>query len=540
MAGMTTGEALVESLLAHGIDTIFGLPGVHNDWLFDAFHGAGDRLAVLHTRHEQTAAYMALGAALVSGTPQVFSVVPGPGFLNASAALLTAYGMNAPVLALLGQIPARDIDRGHGHLHEIHDQIGIARHFTKFSARIDAPNDAPRLVADAFRAMTTGRPRPVALECGMDVWGRRGPVVFPDIGASPPPPIDDDAVADAAKIIAAAKRPLIYVGAGAIDAGEEVRRLAERIEAPVGSWRRGRGVLPTTHRLAVSLPVAHRLWKDADVVIGIGTRLHMQMTQWGTDDAMKIVRIDIDPTEPARLTQPHAALIGDARTQLAALLNALDPIAPRPASRETELAGHRAWMAEVLEGLRPQVDYLKAIRAALPENGIFVDEVTQVGFVSRLAFPVTQPRTYLSPGYQDNLGWGYGTALGAKARLRDRAVVSIAGDGGALYQIIELATAVRHKLGVVSIVFDNGMFGNVRRIQEENYGNRIIATDLANPDFVAFAQSFGIAGRRAHTPAELETQLTEAIARAEPALIHVPCGPMPSPWPYTLMPKIRG
>src|SRR3954452_8202879 len=207
MPRMTTGEAVIASLVAHGIDTLFALPGVHNDPLFDAAHKASDRIRVLHPRHEQTAAYMALGAALVTGRPQAFRVVPGPGLLNASAALLTAYGMGAPVIALAGQIPSFAIDQGHGHLHEIHDQLGLLQHITKYAARISAPHEAPALVSEAVRQATSGRPRPVALECAIDTWGMTGAVEFADIAAPAPPPVDAAAVTQAARILGQAERP---------------------------------------------------------------------------------------------------------------------------------------------------------------------------------------------------------------------------------------------------------------------------------------------------------------------------------------------
>jgi acetolactate synthase I/II/III large subunit len=228
MPYMRTADAVIESLIRHGIDTLFALPGVHNDHLFDAAHRAQDRFRVLHPRHEQTAAYMALGAALVTGRPQAFAVVPGPGVLNASAALLTAYGMGAPVIALAGQIPSFAIDRGHGHLHEIHDQIGLLRHITKHAVRIGAPHEAPALVAEAVRIACSGRPRPVALECAIDVWGMSGEVAFPHIAAQVAPPVDADAVTRAAKILGQAERPLIVVGGGALDAGPEVQRRPRR------------------------------------------------------------------------------------------------------------------------------------------------------------------------------------------------------------------------------------------------------------------------------------------------------------------------
>jgi acetolactate synthase-1/2/3 large subunit len=539
MPQMRTADAVVETLIRHGIDTLYALPGVHNDHLFDAAHRVQDRFRVLHPRHEQTAAYMALGAALVTGKPQAFAVVPGPGVLNASAALLTAYGMGAPVIALAGQIPSFAIDQGHGHLHEIHDQIGLLRHITKHAARIRAPHEAPALVAEAVRVACGGRARPVALECAIDTWGATGSVEFPDIAVPSPPPIDAEAMRRAAKLLGQSERPLIIVGGGALGAGPEVQAVAELLSAPVSSFRRGRGVIPTIHPLAVSFTEGHTLWKNADAVLAVGTRLYWQQSVWGVDDRLPIVRLDIDPEEINRFRRPACALLGDAATVLRALLTEL-PTHNRTRRRDDELAAVRTAFTERLARHEPPMGFLRAIRAALPEDGIYVEEVTQVGFASRLAFPVHSPRTFLSPGYQDTLGWGYGAALGAQAAAPRRKVVLATGDGGFMYQAAELATAVRHKLPVVVVVFDDSAFGNVRRIQEQQYGNRLIACDLANPDFVRFAESFGIAAFRATTPEELEVALRRAFALNAPALVHVPVGPLPSPWDMILLPRVRG
>jgi acetolactate synthase-1/2/3 large subunit len=199
-----------------------------------------------------------------------------------------------------------------------------------------------------------------------------------------------------------------------------------------------------------------------------------------------------------------------------------------------------AWKKKLEAGIGPQISLLNAIRAELPEDGIFVDEVTQLGFAARLALPVYKPRTFLSPGYQDNLGWGFATALGAADARRDVPVVSISGDGGFMFTANEMATAVRHRIPLTAIVFNDGAFGNVRRIQQERFGNRLIASDLVNPDFVKFAESFGAAGERARTPEELRAALRRAFARRDgPTLIDVPVGAFPSPWPFIFMPKVR-
>ncbi|TAJ84675.1 thiamine pyrophosphate-dependent enzyme [Reyranella sp.] len=540
MPRLSTAEATVETLLRHGLDTVYALPGLHQDPLFDAFYHAADRLRVIHPRHEQTAAYMALGAALATGKPQAFGVVPGPGLLNAGAAMLTAYGMNAPVIGLIGQIPQADIDKGHGHLHEIHDQLGLMRHITKWAERIRGPQEAPTLVSQAIWQATSGRPRPVALECALDTWAKRSEVALPDAPLPlPPQVVDDEAIEAAAKILGNAERPILVLGGGALDASAEVIHIAEMLEAPVSSYRRGRGVIPSSHRLAVDMPVGHRLWKDADAVLAVGTRFFIQNGNWGIDDKLKVVRIDIDPDEPDRFRKPDVALVGDAAHQLRALIAALAKHNRKRPSRAEELNGHRAWLAERLSRLEPQVSFLRAIRNALPEDGIFVDEVSQMGFASRVALPIEKPRTFLSPGYQDNLGWGFGTALGAKAAMPDRKVLAIAGDGGFMYQVGELATAARHNLAVVVVVFDNGAFGNVKRIQQERYGNRLIASDLHNPDFAKLADSFGIASFKAIDAKQLEDALHKAFALNAPALVWVPHGDVPSPWDLIMMPRVR-
>ncbi len=538
---MSTGEATVEALLAHGIATVYALPGVHTDHLFDAFARASDRLRVVHARHEQGAAYMALGAALATGKPQTYSVVPGPGLLNSGAALLTAYGMNAPVLALIGQIPAGSIGHDQGHLHEIRDQAGIVARLVDHSAIINAPAEAPAKVAKAIRSMSTGRPGPAALECAIDVWGKRGPVARITPPAPPrPPKFDHDALRKAAKLLGKAKRVLIVVGGGAQDASREVTLLSQMLQAPVLSYRRGRGVLDDRDPFSVNLPIGRDLWGEADAVLAVGTRLLNPMTQWGMDRDIKIVRVDADKDEPGRLHKPAIALIGDAAPILMHLIDQLGRTNERRASRRDEMLERQARMRERLAKLAPQLAFLDAIRAELPADGIYVDEVTQIGFAARLALPVYKPRTFLSPGFQDNLGWGYATALGAQHARPDVPVLSVNGDGGFMYTSNELATAMRHRIPLTAIVFTDGAFGNVRRIQEEQFGNRLIACDLANPNFVKYAESFGATGRRARNPLELRAALKASFASREPTLIEVPVQAMPSPWEFIHMPPVRG
>jgi len=541
MESMTTAEATVAALIAHGVGTIYALPGVHNDPLFDTLFKASDRIRTVHARHEQGAAYMALGAALATNRPHPYAVVPGPGLLNTASALLTAYAMNAPVLALIGQIPDADIGRGLGHLHEIRDQAGIIQRLVDFSARMRSPHEATHLIARALHSMFDGRPGPAALECAIDVWGKSGPVVpQPPLPVSAPP-VDEEAVRAAAQRLGAAKSPMIICGGGAQGAAAEVGELSAMLQAPVLGYRRGRGVLDSRDPLSVTLPLGHELWREADVVLAVGTHLLVPFRQWGVDEDLAVIRVDADPDEPGRLHKPAVALVGDAAPILRRLVDVLAGHNRKRPARAPEMAERQAKWAKRLAKLAPQLAFLAAIRAELPEDGIFVDEVTQLGFAARLALPVHKPRTFLSPGYQDNLGWGFATALGVQDARRDVPVLSISGDGGFLYTANELATAMRHRIPLTVVVFADGAFGNVRRIQEERYGNRLIASDLANPDFVRFADSFGAAAERARDPDELRAALRRAFQRRdEPTLIEVPVGPMPSPWEFIFLPKVRG
>src|ERR1700729_4441315 len=398
--------------------------------------------------------------------------------------------MNAEVLALVGQIPSATIGKGLGHLHEIRDQAGIISRLVDHNTMIRRPEQASRLTAQLLQAMHTGRPGPAALECAMDVWGKSGSVTVQAPLPAPSAKIDIGAVRRAAKRLGAAKRPLIICGGGAQDASAEVTALSAMLQAPVLGYRRGRGVLDSRDPLSVTLPLGRDLWGEADVVLAVGTRLLMPLQQWGIDRELAIIRIDADAEEHERLHDPAVALIGDAAPILRRLIDALATRNARRASRQTEMQERQAAGRKRLEKIAPQIAFLEAIRAELPEDGIFVDEVTQMGFAARLAFPVYKPRTFLSPGYQDPLGWGFATALGAQHARPDVPVVAISGDGGFMFTATEMATAMRHRIPLVTVVFNDGAFGNVRRIQEERFG-RQIADDLANPDFIKFAESFG-------------------------------------------------
>jgi acetolactate synthase-1/2/3 large subunit len=272
------------------------------------------------------------------------------------------------------------------------------------------------------------------------------------------------------------------------------------LQAPVIAYRGGRGVLDSRHALSHTLPAGHLLWRDADVVLGIGTRLQPQQTAWGTDDRLQIIRIDIDAEEIDRIAKPDVRIVGDAVVVLQRLLAILPRDNKTRPSRQDEMQALKADMAARFAKLQPQLAYLEAIRAELPEDGIFVDDLTQVGYVSRFAFPVYRPRTFLSSAYQGTLGWGFAAAIGAKVACPEKPVVAVAGDGGFMFNVQELATAMRHRIAVVAIVFNDNAYGNVRRIQQQQFSGHTIASDLVNPDFVKLAESFGALGLQATTP----------------------------------------
>ena len=540
-ARMTGGAAMVEGLLRNGVDTLFALPGVQLNHFFDAVYDKRNAIRVLNARHEQGAAYMAFGYAIATGRVGAFAVVPGPGILNTTAALSTAYGCSQPVLAITGQINAAAIDRGYGLLHEIRDQPGTLASVNKWVHRIDHPVDAPAAMDEAFRHLQGGRPRPVTVEMAMDMMGLESLVPAPEAAVEVrPPEADPDLIAAAAKMLGAAKAPMIFVGSGAYHAAAEVSALAEMLQAPVVAYQNGRGILDERHYLAQVHPAGNALWAECDVALSIGCRLQPERMYWGIDDDLKVIHVDIDPTELTRVMAPTIGIVGDSALVTAALVDAVPAHNPRRASREDELTALKASTHQhLVDGLGPQMAFLEVIRDELPEDGFFVDEFTQVGYVARVGFPVYRPRTMVTPGYQGTLGYGFATALGVAAAHPDKKVISVNGDGGFMYTMPELASAVHHNLDIVAIVFADGHYGNVRRQQKLEHDGKVIASDLTNPDFVKLAESFGALGLRADGPEGLRAALKQAFKQRGPAIIEVPVGEFTEPWPFIRPPASR-
>ncbi|MDQ8732381.1 thiamine pyrophosphate-dependent enzyme [Bradyrhizobium sp. LHD-71] len=535
----STADIVIDSLVGAGIDKLYCLPGVQNDPFFDALWHRQSDLKPIHSRHEQGAAYMAMGAALATGKPQACCLVPGVGFLNGATAFATAYSTGAPVMILLSQIPMAQIGRGFGALHEVVDQTGILRSMTKASRRIDSAFEAPNAMQAILSDLVSGRPRPVGVEVPTDVWANAAPTAA--LAAAEPrvAPVDWALIERAAELLAKAERPLIIVGGGAQGASREVRELSERLQAPVTALRMGLGVMDARHALAAPWAVAHQLWPAADVVLAIGSRMSVPYRGWGTDKKLTIIRIETDAEEIGRIERPTLGIVGDAKANVAALLEVLKPVKQRPMT--AELAERKAKFTAAVESELPeQIGWVKALRTALPEDGILVEEMTQIGYASRFAFPVYNPRSYITSGFQGTLGWGVATTVGVKAALPDRPVVSINGDGGFMFTMPELATAVHFKLPIVFVVFNDNAYGNVQRIQKESFNGHVIASDLTNPDFVKLADSFGARAARVTTPAELTAAITAGLGADLPTVIEVPVGAMKAPFQFMNLRRVRG
>jgi acetolactate synthase-1/2/3 large subunit len=524
---MTGGQALAQQLKLEGVDTVFALPGVQLDWAFDAIYEERDHFHVVHTRHEQATAYMADGYARSTGKVGMCLVVPGPGLLNASAALSTAYACSSPVLCVTGQIDSKLIDVGRGLLHEVKDQMTAIASVTKWQGRAMSPGDIPGIIHEAFKQMHTGRPRPVEIEVPPDVLQATGDVrlfeaeMYERVGA---PSSDIDA---AAALLSEARRPVIFAGGGIIRTGawQELLRLAESLQAPVVMTVNGKGALSDRHPLAFPAVATAALTRDADVILAAGTRFVAGANPAWQRDSTKVIQLDIDPEEVGRNYAPDMGIVADAKAALGTLAGRVT--GARDGARDAELARLKQHFVDHARTLQPQAGLALALRDALPDDAVLFSESTQVGYWCHQYYPTYEPRTYFSSGYQGTLGYGFATALGAQVGKPDKVVVSINGDGGFFYNVQELSTMAQHKIPLITIVFNDNAYGNVKRIQQEQFGGRTIASDLHNPDMLKLADAYGVRGHRATTPDELRRAVQESIEAREPVLIEVPVPPMP-------------
>ncbi len=526
---LTGGEALAGQLHREGVRVVFGLPGVQ---LYGALAGLREQkdIRFIATRHEQATSYMADGYARAGGGFGTALVVPGPGLLNAAAGLSTAYSASSPVLMIAGQVPKRYLGKNVGVLHEVDDQMAAIACVTKWRRRVLEVADVPGAVRDAVYQLKTGRPRPVEIEIPPDTLEEEGEAeLLPPLEVARVAPDEAD-IATAARMLLAAARPIIYAGGGvhASGAHEALVAVAEYLQAGVVQSAEGKGALSDDSDLSLGAALwpanpLRRYLDAADAILVVGSRLAVA----GFKPEQQVVQIDVDGAEIGRNHPATFGLVGDARATLERLLERLRAgAAPRP-SRKTERESLRAALA-ALDTQEPNSSILRSLRAGVPEDAVVIAGMTQIGYYSRPFWPVYRPRTYITSSYSGNLGFEYPTALGAKVARPDRPVVAICGDGGFMYNVQELSTAVRHKIHVVCVVFNDNAFGNVARDLDEHWGGAYGA-DLHNPDFMKLADAYGVVGMRAKQPADVGDLVRQAVRMDAPVLIEVPVSRMARP-----------
>ena len=531
MTKMTGGDALTKALITEGTETVFGIPGVQLDGLTDGMYRHQEELHLMVPRHEQTTTYMADGYHRVTGRPGVAMVVPGPGVLNAGAGLATAYACSSQVLLLAGTIPSTQVGQGLGALHEIPAQTETLRGLTKWTGTATCAEEIPELVHEAFRQMRTGRPRPVALEVAPDILHAVADI---EVGApfeAATPEVDGADLAQLVELLNSSKRPVIYAGGGV--KGERafalLAQLADLLDAPVVMSENGRGAIDARDPHALPAFALWELRDRVDAILSLGSRFVTPFGQQMNTGNARVALVNIDADDLAKPRHADIAVLADATAVLEALVGALS----KRVSWQGEIAVMRAECdRRVRELVAPQMEFIDAIRAAMPANGVYVNELTQIGYVSTYGFPVQAPNSYVWPGYQGTLGYAMPTALGAAVGAAGRPVVVVTGDGGIGWSLQELATAKRYNIPVVIVLFEDKRFGNVWRIQRDRYEGRFIGSDLVNPDFETLAKAFGVRFTLAENAAAVNKAVAEGIAAGGPTLVTVPVDVFPTPWPF--------
>jgi acetolactate synthase-1/2/3 large subunit len=534
MPFMSGADALAASLIMEDVEVVFGIPGVQIMAAVDAIYRSG-HIRWISTRHEQTAAYMAYGYARTTGRTGVAMVLPGPGALNTTAAIGTAYSASTPVLLISGQIESHYLGLNKGVLHQLDEQIDIFQSLTKWSGRASRVEEIPLMLKQAFRHLKTGRPRPVEIEVPFDLWTKEAEMTVAAADIRPPEPLFPDDIVKAARLLTDARRPLIIAGGGAARSGisEEVTRLAERLKAPVVMTTEGQGSIHCDHPLCAGNLI---LWTNpaistADVVIAIGTRMRASgNTKLYLRDDQKIIQIDIDPAELGRNHRVDLGIAADARDVLTALLEEL-PGVTASLWTEKDVAEIRAGIEARLEKAAPfQMGIIRSINDVLKDNGIIVADITNIGYWSDIAYHVNRPHSYVDSSYFATLGFAFPTALGAKVGNPEKHVVALCGDGGFPYAATELATAVQEGINTITVVFTDGAYGTVTGIQKREFGGRYVGNRLHNPDYVKFAESFGAVGVRCKNHENIGETLARTLTTDRPVIMEVPVPLLDTPW----------
>jgi len=519
---MKGGDLLIECLKVQGVRCVFGMPGVQNLQIYDAiFRNGAEVIDHYLVRHEYAASLMALGFARTTGDVGVALTVPGPGATNAATGLLEAFTDCVPVLLITGQSHSKFYERDPAKMFHGLDQMSMFKPITKYCAIARSTDEIPNVVDEAFRALRSGRPGPVVLEFPDDVLtGSTKVGILPAAERSPSAVPDPNDIQDVAKILADARMPMIVAGSAVIHAGarEELRLLAEKLNAPVAVTRCAKGVLREDHPLALTHCcrfVADEAMKVADLTLAVGIRFASLDTRGYTLELPRpLIQIDEDPREIGLEYSCELSVVGGLKASLRALIETIEH---GQNNWEQHLQGFRKRFAA-----QPPIPMLSEIREVLPEDGILSVDAHAIGYATHDEFPVVDPSNYLFPSISVALGYAFPAALGAKAAHPDKPVVCFTGDGGFMMGSPELATAVKYGMNVVTIIVNDRSLSGIKGSQQKYYEGRIIDIDLHNPDFVEFAKSFGAYGRRVDDLSEFKSIFEEALSLDRPSLIEVP------------------
>ena len=516
------GHVVVECLEALGAETAFGLPGIHALAIWDGLRES--RLRYLGFRTELNAGFAADGYARASGKPAPLLLSTGPGALNSLTALMEAASAHVPVVAIASQIPSELIGRGRGYLHELRDQRASFAPLVKWTGRAERAADLPDVLAEAWRQALTPPSGPVFVEIPVDV-------LTGEAGVEPVDELDWEAAAstvpgveEAVRVIAAAERPVLWAGGGVSRSGAwpELAALAERVQAPVATSYMGKGTFPEDHPLAAGSAADEAAFKElvegADVLVCIGTELGAETTgQYSLSPGGQIVQIDA-AAERIGSTYPALGLVGDAKAVLGAILERLPAREPDgQAERAATEVRDRIGRGLDEQGRELERGLLETIREALPRDAVHAWDMTILAYWAGAHFPALSPRRFLYPLGSGTLGYAWPAALGAKAALPDAPVLAVAGDGGFLYNVAELASARQNHLGAKLLLVDDGGYGILREYQRDSFGETF-AVDLVQPEFVELAEAFGVPVRST-APETLGEDLAWALAEEGPAVV---------------------
>ena len=527
---VTGGAAAIAAIEAAGVDVVFGIPGVHTLALYDGLHDRNIRHIL--ARHEQGAGFMADGYARATGKPGVALIITGPGITNVATPVGEAFADSSPVVVISSQVEREYAGRMRGNLHDIADQSGLMSVLTKRSTPVTQFDEIATTVYSAVREAVQGRPRPMHVELPLDLLAQTGEMVEPSMVTGYRPAPTQEAIEQAADLLATATKPVIYAGGGAVDASETITALAEMLGAPVITSIMGKGVVSEDH--PYGLGHAWNPWGNhnpvddllnaADVALVIGTKLGAQETNfWQMPLPTTLIRVDIDPSElNLNYPNPTVGIAADAQATADALLETLRArggVTPKTSPDELDRYREQIRAARWNDTYGPYID---AMRRAIPRDGIIVQDMTMMSYRMNDAYPAYAPRTYLFPSSYGTLGFSMPAAIGAKVGQPDRAVVAVAGDGGYQFTMQELATAIQFELTVPIVIFNDSTYTAVEQAMKHDFRGKVMATDLINPDYVKLADAYGIPGIRANDATELEQAVTEALGRTGPTIIDVP------------------